>query len=736
MNLNRRNFLKISAVAGGGLMLGLYEAPRAAAQAALRMPQLSPKSFIRIAPDGTVTIMARNPEIGQGVKTMLPMLIAEELDVEWSSVKVEQADLDEAAYGPQWSGGSFSTTMAWEPMRRVGAAGRQLLMAAAAERWSVPAKECTTEPGRVLHKSSGRSAGYGELASAAATMTPPALDKVSLKDPKDYRIIGKSKGGVDNRAIVTGKPIYAIDMELPGMLSAVIERCPVFGGTVKSANLDEIRKMPGVRHAFEIESKLSVANVLPDEPGMEHGIAILADNWWQAQHARQSLRVEWEFGTGDLQNSDALAKRAAELLKQQPQRKIRAYGDVASAFSSAAKVIEADYTHPFITHAALEPQTSTASWKDGKLEVWTNSQTPGAGVAHIARNLGIPANTITVHLLRAGGAFGRKLMNDYLLEVAYLSKKVGAPVKLLWSREDDTQHDAYRAAGYHNLKAALDSSGNLTAYQQHMVTWGEGDHITMSATISAEEFPSGFVSNFALYRSAMPLRLRTGAQRAPRANVYCWVGQSFLDELAHAAGRDPLEFQLALLATKKMPRQTGESFDDSFNADRMRPLLELVADKSNWRNRKPQKGRGTGIACYYCHLGYFAEVADVTVDEQSRVTVNHIWAAGDVGSQIINPRAAENLAMGGIIEGLSHLEQEITIKDGRVEQSNFHQHPLLRMRQTPTIEVFFCKTEFPTTGLGEPMLPPVLPAVTNAIFAATGKRIRTLPLKRSGFSFA
>jgi isoquinoline 1-oxidoreductase beta subunit len=736
MLLSRRFFLQISTLASGGFLLGIYESPNLRAQSPGGQPEPSAQAFIRIASDGVITLMARNPEIGQGVRTALPMLIAEELDADWSQVRVEQADLNEANYGPQWSGGSMSTPLAWDPLRRVGAAGREVLIAAAAEQWGVPPSECATEPSRVLHAASGKSATYGELAEHAAKLPTPPLHSVKLKDPKDYRIIGKSKVGVDNRAIVTGKQVFGIDVQMPGMLYAVIHKCPVFGGTVKSANLDQIRKMPGIRHAFEVESNLSTATVLPDEAGLEPGIAIIADLWWQAQLARKSLKVEWDFGPGLSQSSDGFAQRAAQLLKQPPANTVRVYGDLDQAFQSAAKVIEADYTYPFLAHGSLEPQGSTASWTDGKLELWTTSQRPMDGVHLIARNLDIPAESITVHMIRAGGAFGRRLMNDYLLEAAYLAKKVGGPVKFIWSREDDITHDAFRAGGFLNLKGAVDHQGKVTAWRQHLVAYGDGDKFANAAAVSGEEFPSGLVPNYGLYRTAMPLRLRTGWLRAPRSNALAWVGQSFLDELAVASGRDPLDLQLEVLNAPVVPKKPGEHFDESFNPGRLKAVLELVAQKSNWRQRKTEKGHGFGIAAYYCHLGYFAEVAEVNVDAQGRVTVQHVWAAGDVGSHIINPSGAENQCLGAIIEGLSHMGQEITLAEGRVQQSNFHQHPMLRMRQVPKIEIFFRQTEYTPTGLGEPTLPPVIPAVTNAVFAATGKRIRALPIQKSGFSFA
>jgi isoquinoline 1-oxidoreductase beta subunit len=745
MRLNRRSFLKLTALAGGGLALDLYRSPLTAAQGPGAIPDLSPQAFIHISKDGVVTIMARASESGQGMRNMLPMLIAEELDVDWKNVRVQQAELNEKIYGPQFSGGSANTPTGWEPLRRVGAAGRQLLVTAGAQTWNVPTSECTTEHGRVLHAASGRSAGYGELASMAAALPAPALSSVKLKDPKDYRIIGHSQAGVDTHSIVTGKPIFGIDVELPGMLYAAIEKAPVFAGKVKTANIDHIKSLPGVRHVLVNDGGITPAAYTPWEPGMEPGIAIVADNWWQAQQAREQLVVDWDLGPAATQSSEGFKKRAAELLQAQPANTLRKYGDLDGALKSSAKAVDATYEYPFIAHVTLEPQGATAHWKDGKLEMWSTSTLPVDGRGLVAKTLGIQESDITTHMVRSGGSFGRRLQNDYLVEAAWIAKRVDAPVKLLWSREDDIAHDPFRPGGTVGLKGGLDARGRLTAWRHHLVTFGDDKHSTSGGGIGRDTYPAGFVPAYALFTSQQPLTLRTGALRAPGDNAYCWVSQSFLDEMAHAAGRDPLEFQLELLSNKQAPWSSGEhdavgdhepTGQSVLIPERFKGVLELVAEKSGWAHRSNTPGRGMGIAAWFCHLGYFAEVADVSVDDSDKVTVHQIWAAGDVGSQIINPAAAENIAYGGIVEGMSHLGQEITLVNGRVQQSNFHNHPLMRMRQAPKIEVYWRKTDYAPTGLGEPTLPPTLPALTNAIFAATGKRIRTLPLKRSGFSWA
>ena len=728
MRIGRRAFLRATALAGGGLLLSFHRASEAMAQA----PALSANAFIRVAPDGVVTIMAKNPEVGEGVKTMLPMLIAEELEVDWTSVKVEQADLD-ARYGRQATGGSTATPTNWDPLRRVGAAGRQMFIAAAAQTWGAPESECYASSGRVLHRPSGRSFGYGELAARAATVPPPDLATVSLKDPKDYKIIGHRTPHVGVSDIVTGKPMYGIDVTLPGMLSAVYHKCPVFGGKVVRANLDAIKAMPGIRQAFVVEGNAVRDPVIVGDPGLEPGVAILADTWWAARTAREKLEVTWDEGPAAEQSSEGFAHRAEELFKQPPGQTLRNDGDVESALRSAAKVVEGVYSYPFIAHAPLEPQNSTARYQDGKLEIWTNSQQPANGRALVSRTLGIPESDITVHLVRAGGGFGRRLTNDYMVEAAWIARAAGVPVKLLWTREDDMAHDYYRPAGFHLLRGGVDASGNLVAWRDHFVSFGDGARFSASAQFSATEFPARFIPHFALHTSVMPLRLKTGALRAPGSNAHAFVMQSFIDELAHAAGKDPVQFRLALLAVPPLPLPTSQGA--VFNAERMRGVLELAAERSGWGKRTLPKGTAMAVAFHFSHLGYFAEV---TVNANNGVRVNHVWVAGDVGRQIINPSGAEQQVQGSVIDGLSEImAQEITLERGRVMQSNFHQHDFVRIDQAPpVIEIHWHFSDNPPTGLGEPALPPILPAVANAIFAATGKRIRALPLSKSGFTWA
>ena len=714
---SRRGFLKVGLAAGGGLMLsfaGVFEAEAADAAGPVVL-----NAYLRIAPDGVVTIASKNPEIGQGIKTMLPMIIADELDVDWSAVRIDQARTDATAYGPQFAGGSMATPLNWDLMRKVGAAGRALMISAAAQTWGVPEAECATSSGVVRHTPGGKALGYGALAAKAASLPAPDMSKLSLKDPKDYKIIGRSHPGVDSPKVVVGAPLFGIDVVVPGMLYATYDKCPVFGGKAVSANLDEVKAIKGVRQAFIVKGGEALNGLLD-------GVAILADSWWTANKARKVLKVVWDEGPTASQSTAGYAARAAELSKQPGTKSLRKDGDADAALAGAAKVIEADYAYPFLAHATLEPQNCTADVRGGKAEIWVPTQMPQGGRTLVAKTLGLAEADVTVHMIRCGGGFGRRLSNDYMAEAAKISQVAGVPVKLLWNRADDLRHDFYRPAGYHYLKGGLDSSGKLIAWRDHFVTFGSGDTFASSAGMTGTEFPARLVDNCLIEASLMPTGIPTGPLRAPGSNALSFVLQSFTDELAHAAGKDPVAFRLELLGA---PRAIGKPGELVFDTGRARGVIELVAEKSGWGRTELAKGEGMGVGFYFSHRGYFAEVVKAAVAQNGQVSVDKVWVAGDVGSQIINPTGAENQAQGAVLDGIAEaLGQEITIEAGRTVQANFDGFKLLRMPQACPVEVHFLKTDNPPTGLGEPALPPVAPALCNAIFAATGRRVRRLPI--------
>jgi len=729
---SRRVFLRASAAAGGGVLLQATLPPLAhVARAAPQGEPASLSAFIRIAPDGIVTIMSKNPEIGQGIKTMLPMVIAEELDVDWQNVRVEQAPLNAVKFGQQFAGGSMATPLNYDPLRRVGAAGRQMLVTAAAQQWNVAPSECSTEAGAVYHRKSGRSLPYGSVAAKAATLPVPDPATVTLKHPKDFRIIGRPTPGVDNRKIVTGQPLFGIDVTLPGMLYAVFHKCPVFGGKIKNANTDVLKALPGVLDAFTV--KASEANRSGDPQGLSDGVAIVAKSWWAANRARRKLEVTWDEGPTASQSSEGFARGAARLSRQVPESYLRRDGDVAASLRGAAHVVEAAYAYPFLSHISLEPQNCTADFRNGKVVLWAPTQLPGPGAALVAATLGIAASDVTVNMTRIGGGFGRRLRNDFMAEAAWISKEVGRPVKLLWDRQADMQHDFYRPAGFHFFKGGLDRDGTLVAFSDHFVTFGRNGKLADSAQMEASEFPAQLVPNLEFAQSVMALGVPTGPLRAPRSNALGFAFQSFIDELAHQAGKDPVAFRVALLGERRVLISSASGRPNAlrdFDTGRMRDVLLHVAEMSGWSDRNSLPRRtGKGVAFYFSHLGYFAEVVEATVAPAGDVKLDHVWVAADVGRQIINPSGAENQVQGAVLDGLgAALGQAITIDRGRVVQANFDSVRPLRINQVPPVEVHFLATDHPPTGLGEPALPPVIPALCNAIFAATGKRIRSLPI--------
>ena len=738
--LDRRSFLKLSAIGGGGLVLGFYFGFGSKASGANGVVNVSeglsgdftPGAYIRIAPNGTVTLISKNPECGQGIKTALPMVIAEELSVNWKDVVVEQAEFAPAYRTPFYgAGGSTSTANHYDLFRKAGATARTMLTTAAAQRWNVPASECHAELSAIHHRASGRKLAYGELVEAAAKLPVPDEKLVQLKDPATYTVMGTRISGVDNPKIVIGQALFGMDMKLPGMLYAVYEKCPVFGGKPVTANLQRIKTLRGVRDAFIIEGTANVNGLMP-------GVAIVADSTWAAMSARQQLRVTWDEGKTASESWADFSAKAEELSNQPGAQTMRNDGDVTAAFAATgAKVVEAAYSYPFISHANLEPQNCTAVFKDGGFEIWAPTQNPGSGLDLISKTLNVPAEKIKIHVTRMGGGFGRRLSADFMVEVAAIAQKVDAPVKLTWTREDDMRHDHYRPGGFHFLKGALDQSGKVTAWRNHFVTFGNTKERTGSGgSLSGDEFPGRWLANFRGEMTVLETGIPMGPWRAPGSCVFSWVIHSFIDELAVAANRDRLEFLLELLGNRDVVPGTGER-GQAYNVARMRGVLKSVAEKGGWGKKLP-RGQGQGLAFHFSHRGYVAQLAEVSVSTDGTLKVDRVVCVSDVGAQIINPSGAENQCEGSIVDGLGTMMfQEIDIQRGRVVQGNFNDYPMIRMADTPTkIEIHFLKTDNPTTGVGEPVIPPTAPAIANAIFAACGKRVRSFPISKTDLSWS
>ena len=731
--VGRRTVLKASLLAGGGLALDILIPVPALATGLTRtgdggaasMAELS--AFISVAPDGMVTIVAKNPEIGQGVKTSLPMMVADELDCDWQQVCIVQGDFDPKRYGDQSAGGSSATPDNWLPMRRAGAAARAMLIQAAALKWRLPAAELTTSKGRILQRGSSRSIGYGEVASLAATLTPPDLKTIRLKEPAQFTIIGRPVVGVDSAKIVRGEPAFGGDLRLPGMLYAVYEVAPANGGRLVKANVDAARRAPGVKHVVSI-----VGNGDPDQ-GLVDGVAILASNWWLANQARSKLAIEWEISAAKGHSTKEYRTKADAALAAGSGALLRLDGDPQAKLAAAVKRITARYEYPFIAHAPMEPQNCAARYQDGKFEIWAPSQDPQDALRVLHKALGIAPQRVTLHLMRAGGGFGRRLMNDYVVQAAAIAKSVpGVPIQLRWSREDDIRRDYFRPGGWHSFEAGLDAHGKLIAFTNHFVTFSDGRRPKRGAALTVGLPLAGLIKHLRYSQSMIPTVMNTGWLRAPEANAVCFASQSFLDEVALAAGTDLPKLMLTLLGERREIPSPDQG--PPFDTGRARAVIEKVVQTSSWMEKPAQPGRAKGFAFYFSYRGYFAEVVEASVSGGD-VTVHKVWAAGDIGSQIVNPMGAENQVHGAVIEGLAQAlaGQAIEFIDGVPQQSNFHDFPLARMPITPEIEIAWVRSDKPPTGLGEPALPPVIPALTNAIFAATGTRIRSLPvtLKRA-----
>ncbi len=722
--VDRRTFLKLTGITGTGLVLGYTIRDAASPVYAATQDQFTANEFVRIATDGKIYLYSKNPEIGQGIKTAAPMVIAEELDADWADVIVEQAPVNEDLYGRQSAGGSRSITTSWDQIRKAGAAARAMLVSTAAKQWGVPASECRTEASSVFHDASNRRAGYASLAMKAAEEPLPDLDSLPLKKRSEYKLLGKRITGVDNRKVVTGQPLFGVDAVVPGMRYASYLKCPAAGGTVRSANLDEIKALPGVEDAFVIEGNNEPTELMP-------GVAIIANSTWAAISAKTKLKVDWDETHATRASWSEAQKNAKEAAKNSQGELLHDIGNVDEKFAEAEKSYEAYYEYPFLSHAPLEPQNTTAWVHDGKAEIWSPTQRPEQGAESVAEILGLERKDVEVHQLRVGGGFGRRLMNDYMCEAAAISAQAGVPVKLQWTREDDMAHDFYRVGGFHALKGAIDKEGKLSAWQDHFITFmGPNKKPVSGGDMRASEFPVDFFPNTRVTQTMLPLRVPTGPWRSPRSCGIAFAVQSFISELALEAGRDHVEFLLEMLGE---PRWLEEGNIDAMNTGRAARVIKLAAEKAGW-GKPMEKGRGLGMAFHFSHAGHFAEVADISVDENKKLTIHKITVAGDVGP-IINLSGAENQCQGAVIDALSTtLGLQLSIENGRIQETNFHQYPILRMDKAPDVAVHFIESDARPTGLGEPALPPAAPAICNAIYAASGIRVRELPLSRHGFS--
>lgn len=736
-SIGRRSFLKVSALAGGGLVLGFNSLISCANKSEVEVLALPKEWFeingyLKIGDNGIVTIMSPNPEIGQNVKTSMPMLVAEELDVDWKNVIVEQAPLNTDIFTRQLAGGSQSISMAWKGMRTAGGAARQMLREAAATAWQVPVSEITTEAGVLLHKASGKSAGYGEMASAAAKLEVPK--EVTLKDIKDFKIIGTDRKNVDGLKIVTGKPLYGLDTKREGMLIAMIAHPPAFGMRLKSVDDSQAKAMPGIKDVITINTYAEdYSRQWCDVDAFSDLVVVVGNTTWEVMNARKALKLEWEkfdthsktfstfWGTsesikvpGGLENSTKHTQLMADLSTKKG-KVVRKDGDPEAAFKKAAKVIERSYTAPFLAHNTMEPMNFFAHVTDEMAELVGPIQTPEFMEKSVAARLGLPLEKVDIQMTRMGGGFGRRLYGHYLVEAAVISQKLKAPIKLIYSREDDMTFGTYRPAYHAKYRAALDENNNLIAF--HVNAGGIPE-----SPLFANRFPAGAVANYLAEEWAQESNITVGAFRAPRSNFIAGAEQSFLDEVAEAAGKDPIEFRLELLE-KSISNPVGEKND--YEADRYAGVLKLVKEKSNWGTEQP--GVYRGVSAYFCHDSYVAHVIDLVM-ENGKPRVQKVHCAVDCGI-VVNPIAAINLIEGGSIDGIGHsMYSGMTFTEGMPDQTNFDKYRLIRHKEAPTaIDVHFVKNEIDPTGLGEPPFPPVVAALANAMYKGTGKRIYSQP---------
>ncbi len=694
---NRRNFLKISATISGGLILGFNWSDAEAGGIEVLgadAGDISFNSYLSISPDNVVTIFSPNPEVGQNIKTSFPMIVAEELDAHWPSIKIVQAALDTKRFERQVTGGSGAIPHSWERLRKAGATARHMLVEAAAKRWSVPAESLTTEGGKVWHKESNRSLTYGDLATEAASIQVPV--DVKLKDRKDFKLIGTAVKNVDNPDITTGRPLFGSDFRREGMLIAMIQRPTSFGTKVKSVDAAAAKAMPGIVDVVEFKNK----------------VAVVGQTTWQVMKARKLLKVEYE-ADGAIESTSDHDRLFKDLLDTGQATQRRKDGDVDAVFKTAARIVRSEYQCPFLPHNPMEPMNFFAHVKPEGVELIGPTQTPDLARNETARLLGISPDKVTVELTRLGGGFGRRLKADFVVEAAELSSIMRAPVKVIWTREDDMGGGSYRPAVRYRFEAALDEAGTLIGYKLRGVGINAGN------CTREDNFPSGAVDNLLIESIEHKSPITTGAWRAPITNFLAFAEQSFLDEVAQAADADPVQFRLKLLDRAKASPVGAIRYD----IDRMKAVIQLAADKSGWGTKK---NLAQGFSVYFSHRSYVAQVAEVET-RNGRPVIQKIHAAIDCGI-VVNKSGAEQQVRGGIVDGMGHaMFSNLTFKDGAAEQRNFNAFRLIRLKEIPEIDVHFVDNGISPTGLGEPALPPTGGAIANALFKATGKRLRSQP---------
>ncbi len=749
-NVSRRGFLQ-GVLSTGAFVLSLKVLPQSAwaadaksngTSAAFDNSVLHPDLFLAINTDGTVYIIAHRSEMGTTSRTSLPLIVADELDADWKRVKLEQA-IGDARYGSQDTDGSHSVREFFEPMRVAGATGRLMLVRAAAQQWSVPESECTTEPHAVVHKASNRHAGYGQLASAAAKLPVPKKEELQFKTPAQWRYIGKGMPSYDLEALCTGKAVFGMDAKLDGMLYASIEHPPVLGGKVKSYDDKSPLQVRGVRQVIPIDPFTPPHLFQP-----LGGVAVIADNTWAAFQGRKKLNIAWDNGANASYNSDEYRKQL-ENTSRKPGKVIRDIGNADAEFAKGGKVIEADYYAPHLAHASMEPPVALADYRDGQVFLWAPTQDPQQVQESVGKTLGIPKEKVVCHVPLLGGGFGRKSKPDYCVEAAILSKKTGRPVKVVWKREDDIQFDYFHSVAAMYMKAALDSKGKPTAWLQRSVFPPIGSTFALNNTYGGEgELGLGFsdipfdIPNLRVENGPAENHVRIGWLRSV-ANIYhTFAVQSFADELAHAANQDSLEYLLALIGPDRVlpkervaPNYGADYTQYPFDTARLRHVTELAAEKAGWGKRKLGKGHGMGIAAHRSFLTYVATVVEVEVTPTGDVVIHEVNTAVDAGT-VVNPDTLRSQFEGAAVFGTSlALFSEITAKNGAIEQTNFHQYQVARMNQAPRkTNIYMVESNAPAAGVGEPGVPPFAPALCNAIFAAAGKRIRELPISKTNLS--